>query len=161
MVWFDAHGESTTPETTTSGFLDGMGIGILTGQCWHRLGLGIPEFEPVSGRRILLVGSRDLEPEECALLDRIGVTRVTAIGDLKPHHFDLDVLDPAVAVWNQWASPGGLSIEALTQAVGMIQAHTKIKGLGIASYDPELDHDNRALSAACSIVKLVLPASPA
>ena len=28
VVWFDAHGESTTPETTMSGFLDGMGIAI-------------------------------------------------------------------------------------------------------------------------------------
>ena len=32
VVWFDAHGEATTPETTTSGFLDGMGISILTGK---------------------------------------------------------------------------------------------------------------------------------
>src|ERR1019366_8785501 len=37
VVWFDAHGESTTPDTTTSGFLDGMGISILTGQCWATL----------------------------------------------------------------------------------------------------------------------------
>ena len=172
VVWFDAHGESTTPETTTSGFLDGMAIAILTGQCWQKLALGIPEFEPVSGRRILLVGSRDVEPEESVLLDRIGVTRVTGITHLEKHlkflasavdgvylHFDLDVLDREVAVANQWASSGGLSIEALIEAVAAIQAHTKIKGLGIASYDPECDHDGRAITAACSIVRLVVPAS--
>jgi arginase len=25
VIWFDAHGESTTPDTTSSGFMDGMG----------------------------------------------------------------------------------------------------------------------------------------
>ena len=40
VVWFDARGEATTPETTTSGFLDGMCISILTvsaGKGWPDL----------------------------------------------------------------------------------------------------------------------------
>src|SRR5690242_2446752 len=57
VVWFDAHGEATTPETTVSGFLDGMGISTLTGQCWQRLAHTVPGFEPVAGDRILLVGA--------------------------------------------------------------------------------------------------------
>ena len=28
IVWFDAHGEFNTPETTTTGFIDGMGLAI-------------------------------------------------------------------------------------------------------------------------------------
>jgi arginase len=174
VVWFDAHGESTTPETTTSGFLDGMGLAMLTGQCWQNLALSIPEFEPVSGTRILLVDARDVEAQELALLDRVGVTRVAAIGNFEAHlkslardvdgvylHVDLDVLDRTVAVANHWASSGGLSIQALMEAVAAIQAHTKIRGLGIASYDPECDQDQRALTAACSIVKLVVQGSSA
>ena len=74
VVWLDAHGESTTPDTTTSGFLDGMGISILTGQCWTTLARTIPGFDPVPGEHILLVESRDLEPDEVTLLDRTGVT---------------------------------------------------------------------------------------
>ena len=174
VVWLDAHGEANTPETTTSGFLDGMGIAILTGQCWYKLAAAIPEFEPVSGTRILLVGSRDVEAEECVLLDRIGVRRLPTIEDLEfsleslAHevgggylHVDLDVLDPAVAVANQWATPGGLSIAAVTSAAEAIQAHTTIKGLGIASYDPDWDQDRRAIIAACSIAKSVLSTLPA
>jgi len=174
VVWFDAHGEANTPETTTSGFLDGMAIAILTGQCWHKLAVAIPEFEPVTGTRILLVGSRHVEAEESLLLDRIGVTRLAGVDDLESSlkslahevdgvylHVDLDVLDPALAVANQWATPGGLTIEAVTSAAQAIQTHTTIKGLGIASYDPEWDHDRRAVRAACSIVKSVLSALPA
>ena len=83
VVWFDAHGEATTPDTTTSGFLDGMGISILTGQCWRNLARGIPGFDPVPGRRILLVGSRDLETEELALLKGVGVGRVAGAEDME------------------------------------------------------------------------------
>ena len=75
VVWFDAHGEATTPETTTSGFLDGMGISILTGACWRTIAASIPDFEPLPGERVSLIGSRDLEPSESALLDRLGVHR--------------------------------------------------------------------------------------
>ena len=37
VIWFDAHGEFNTPETTTSGFLDGMGLATATGHCWRRM----------------------------------------------------------------------------------------------------------------------------
>jgi arginase len=169
VVWFDAHGEATTPDTTTSGFLDGMGIGILTGQCWRSLARTIPGFDPIPGNRILLVGSRDLETEEIALLERMGVERVAGAEDpgsrlasLSPQidgvyvHLDLDVLDPGEAVANQWAPPGGLTVEAMKQAVASIQRHTRIDALGIASYDPEADRDGRALGAAVAVTELLL-----
>ena len=169
VVWFDAHGESTTPDTTSSGFLDGMGISILTGQCWRRLALTIPGFDPVPGKRILLVGSRDLETDEIALLNRVGVTRVVGTEDQGLQvallaqqvngvylHFDLDVLDPSEAIANQWTPNGGLTIEAIKHVVESVQRNTKIKGFGIASYDPELDCDGRALGAAMSVAELLL-----
>ncbi len=53
VLWFDAHGEATTPDTTTSGFLDGMGISVLTGQCWKTLASSIPGFEPMPGDAFL------------------------------------------------------------------------------------------------------------
>ena len=64
VVWFDAHGEATTRETTTSGFLDGMGISILTGQCWTTLATSISGFAAMAGERAVQVGSRDLEQSE-------------------------------------------------------------------------------------------------
>ena len=169
IVWFDAHGESTTPDTTTSGFLDGMGISILTGQCWRGLALTIPGFDAVPGKRILLVGSRDLETDELALLNRVGVARVAGTDDLGSRvasldpqidgiylHLDLDVLDPREAVANQWAPSGGLAIETLKQAVKSLQRCTRIKAFGIASYDPEVDRDGRALDAALSVAESLL-----
>src|SRR5262249_38768832 len=44
VVWFDGHGEGMTPDTTSSGFLDGMGISILTGRTWQTMAGSIPGF---------------------------------------------------------------------------------------------------------------------
>ena len=161
VVWFDAHGEATTPETTSSGFLDGMGISILTGQCWNRLAGSIPGFAPVPGERIALVGVRDIEPDEINLLKHVGVAHVPInegfLGPVKEIarkttglyvHFDLDVLDPAEAVANQWSPPGGLSIAGLVDSVKSLTKHAPIKAAGFASFDPEADHNGRALDAA-------------
>jgi arginase len=136
------------------------------------MALTIPGFDPVPGEHILLVGSRDLESDEIALLNRVGVTRVTGTEDqgsqvaLLAHqvdwvylHFDLDVLDPSEAIANQWTASGGLTIAAIKHVVESIQRNTRIKGFGIASYDPELDRDGRALGAALSVAELLLGAT--
>jgi arginase len=161
VVWFDAHGEATTPETTTSGFLDGMGISMLTGQCWKRLAGSIAGFAPVPGERIALVGARDIEPDELALLKHVGVHCVSAdnhflqlVKEIARKttglyvHFDLDVLDSAEAVANQWCPPGGLSVASLVDSVKSLAAHAPIKAAGFASFDPEADHNGNAAEAA-------------
>jgi arginase len=35
VVWFDAHGDFNTPETTTSGYFDGMSLAVITGRCYQ------------------------------------------------------------------------------------------------------------------------------
>jgi arginase len=152
VVWFDAHGEATTPETTTSGFLDGMGISILTGRCWRTIAQSIPGFEPMAGERIALLGARDLEPAEEALLAEVGVRReLGRMGEVYAH-FDLDALDPSEAVWNQWAPPGGLTAEAVCGSVRRLS----IRAAGFASYDPQTDAGGRAVRAAAAILEAVL-----
>jgi arginase len=56
--WFDAHGDCNTPETTTSGFLDGMGLAMTMGLCWHHLGATVPGFQPVATEATFLLGAR-------------------------------------------------------------------------------------------------------
>lgn len=169
IVWFDAHGEATTPETTTSGFLDGMGISILTGKCWRTLAESIPGFAPLPGKRIVLLGARDLEPAECTLLESLGVRQLATPEQLGEYlstpalgfdqiyvHVDLDVLDPAVAIANQWSHPGGITVETLTGAIREIRRRVAISALGIASYDPAVDREGRALAAAVAVTESVL-----
>ncbi len=45
LVWFDAHGDFNTPETTTTGFMDGMPVAMAVGHCWKALTSSITVYE--------------------------------------------------------------------------------------------------------------------
>src|SRR5262249_18142257 len=124
--WFDAHGDCNTPETTTSGFLDGMGLAMTMGLCWHHLGATVPGFQPVAAEATFLLGARELDPPEAALLQGSAVpaipvgripeglsallARAPLADTLGYLHLDVDVLDPAVGHANYLPAPNGLSI---------------------------------------------------
>jgi arginase len=169
VVWFDAHGEATTPETTISGFLDGMPISTLLGRAWQTLARTVPGFAPVPGERIVLFGARQVEEAECKLLDEAGVQRVSTVEQLMRGlsslaklvdqiylHVDLDVLDPTEATANQWTPPNGITLRTLLDGITVVRKHAKVVALGIASYDPAVDHEDRALSAATQVAEVLL-----
>lgn len=94
VVWFDAHGDFNTPETSLSGFLDGMPLAMACGIChrhiWEALG-----GEPMPESRVLHVGGRDLDPDEQRLLSasRVNVVSALSLGRQAP----ADALAPALA----------------------------------------------------------------
>src|SRR4030095_6884769 len=141
VIWLDAHADFNTPETTTTGFLDGMALAALTGKCWHGLTATIPGFRPVSDAHVVLVGARDIDPAEEQLLASSRVMRVeaarmqadgagaaldTALTELARHvsrvylHIDLDVHEPSEAQANQYAVPGGLSADTVRDLVRVV-----------------------------------------
>ena len=166
VIWFDAHGEANTPETTHSGFLDGMPISTLLGRAWQTLAKTIPGFTPVRGDRIILFGARHFDWAEPALLDQAGVRRVGTVREMTNElqalvtlveqiylHVDLDVLDPTEATSNQWTPPAGINLQTLLDAIAEVRKRANLASLGIASYDPAVDQNGRALSAALGVVK--------
>ena len=176
VVWFDAHGDFNTPETTISGFLDGMALAIATGRCWTELARGVPGFRPVPPDRVLLVGARDLDGAERAALERSGIALVSAEA-VRAHgasaaleaplqritgqtrrlyvHLDLDVLDASEATANQFAAPGGLSAAELASAVRFLACQATIVAAAMTAYDPSRDTDDRALEAGLGLLGLL------
>jgi arginase len=169
VVWLDAHGEFNTPETTTTGFLDGMGLAIAVGRCWKAMAEGVPGFAPVPEENVVMVGVRDTDPTEQERLDASGIVvagvgsaerqgviaLAAALDGLKTRvgrvyvHLDLDVLDAKkVGKANEFASGGGPSAEELQTALGMVLERFEVVAAGIASYDPAFDPDGRVLGAA-------------
>jgi len=176
VIWFDAHGDFNTPETTTSGFLDGMPLAVITGRCWTALARRIPGFAPLSELNVMHVGGRDLDDAERVLLASSDVCVVTPerIGKVGLHdalvapldhmalhfqriylHIDMDILDPSEAPANQFVVPGGLSLADLLHAIDLIKERFTIAAAGIASYDPAYDPQERALKAGIEIVKAI------
>ena len=181
VVWFDAHADFNTPETTTTGFTDGMGLAVAVGHCWRKMAEGVPGFSPVAEEDVVLAGARDVHPAEEERLAASGVTVVGAdrlgregLGALAAAldglasgvggvyvHLDLDVLDPARAgKANGFATEGGLDAEGLLAALEMVRGRFDVVAAGIASYDPGFDADGRVLGAALACVEaLTSPAT--
>lgn len=171
MYWFDAHGDVNTPDTTITGFLDGTALATAMGWCWNGLTRQIPGFEAVKASDVLLLGARDLDPDEIALLDGSKVRRLSsreieagALADLPEHprdeiaylHCDLDVLDPSAGQANPFPVPGGLTVEALTRAIQTIGRVSPIAAAAVTAYAPEYDADQRIRDAALTIVETIV-----
>lgn len=168
VAWFDAHGDFNTPETTSSGFLDGTAVAILTGRCWTQLAATIPGFTPVADERVCLVGTRDVDSLEGVMMDESGVEVVEpkylrsalprTLKRIREHvdtiyvHLDLDVLDSAVAAANSYALSGGLTLEDVEYALSEIARVFRIGAVTLSAYDPASDTSDQAALAAIRLI---------
>jgi arginase len=172
IVWLDAHGDFNTPEITVSGYLDGMALATSTGRCWRNMTAEVPGFRPIPERNVLLVGARDFDPEERALLDSSPVRVVgpaeirersvcsvleTAVARLQGRniylHIDLDVLDPQEARVNHFPPSPGLMVDEVLEIVNLLGNRLTIAAAAITAYDPDCDHDGKGLRAATAVIQ--------
>jgi len=176
MIWFDAHGDFNTPETTLSGLLDGMGLAMATGRCWNAILKTIPGFSPIPEENVIHIGGYDFDAEEKIQLQGSNIQLVkplsnsdeireslekalTGLGKRVKRvyiHMDLDVLDTGDALANHAATPGGLSPEFVLEAIEMIKARFDVCAGAIGSFDPDYDKEDRVLNAGIEIVKAIV-----
>ena len=157
IVWFDAHGDLNTPETTETGYFDGMALATALGWCWTNLVRQIPGFVAADERDVVLAGGRDLDRGERvrlrrsylrhyqppALTDALEAGFAAAIagpaGRQRVYvHLDLDVIDPSELSANRFKVPGGVSVAWLEAALRQVGARYDIAGIGVTAYDPSL-----------------------
>ncbi|HVG43627.1 MAG TPA: arginase family protein [Longimicrobium sp.] len=176
IVWLDAHGDLHTPETTTSGMLDGMALATATGRCWTALAGTVDGFTAVSDERVLLVGGNALDGPELRLLEgslmlHAAPSQVRGRGTGRPLaelldalasrvrrvylHVDLDVHDPAEGKANEFWAPAGLTADEVRSVVREVAARVPIAGASITAYDPALDPEGRMLETGLELMELI------
>jgi arginase len=157
VVWFDAHGDVHTLDTTTSGYLGGLSLRLVLGAHPERLA-GPLGLAPPAEDRAVLVGARDLDPPEAEYLRTSAVRRSGVVeldvADLPPGplivHVDLDVTDPADVPGLLFPAPGGPSAADVVAAVHRILATGRVAVLDVAcpwhpTTDPRVQEVRAAL----------------
>ena len=137
VVWFDAHGDVHTLDTTTSGYLGGLSLRLLLGA--HRdLFADRIGFTPLAEARAVLVDGRDLDPAEVDYLATARLHRATVhdLGGIPAGpvllHVDVDVIDSAELPGLLFPAPGGPSRNDVVAAITHLRATREIAALNIA-----------------------------
>ncbi|MEV5349299.1 arginase family protein [Streptomyces achromogenes] len=159
LVWFDAHADLNSPESSPSGAFHGMVLRALIGDGPE----GLRPVRSLPGGRVVLAGARSLDPGEQDLVGRrgirhLGVEQLAGPGPLLDAvratgadavyvHIDLDVLDPRIFPAVGTPEPGGLGVEELLAAVRALTDEFTLAGLALTEYERTegADHEEAVL----------------
>lgn len=164
LIWFDAHGDFNTPETTPSGFLGGMPLAMITG----RGDLGMPAavgLEPVAEKQIILTDGRDLDPAEKELLAFSEVLHLVNPADLLHHplpagplyiHFDVDVVSLVESPAQNYPAAGGPSTDLLRTVFQRLARTRRIVAVSMATWNPALDPDRQSETVSMALLQALV-----
>ncbi len=172
VIWFDAHADFNTTETTPSGNIHGMILAALCGYGDPRLINAASPGPHLDPHRVVIVGARDLDPGEVRLLrdagvnvrtmteiDERGISAVThdaiaiATDGANGLHvsFDMDVMDPRDAPGVGTPVPGGITYREAHLAMEIVAESTRLSSLDLVEVNPILDIANRTAILATEL----------
>ena len=173
LIYFDAHADMNTPQTSPSGNIHGMPLAVL-------LGYGAPELVHVAGfapkfhpQLCAHVGARDLDPGERELIRQLGM-RFFTMREIDERGlaacmddaiqiagqgtagyavtFDVDALDPGDAPGSGTLVRGGLSYREAHLAMEKIAEDGGMRSLEVVEINTALDVNNRTAELGVELI---------
>ena len=176
VLWFDAHGDFNTPQTSPSSNVHGMSLAAL-------LGIGSFDGDAISAtnldqENVALIGIRELDPEESdqlresdinvytmAEVDERGLADVTrdAIEQVSRAHggvhvsLDMDVLDPTEAAGVGTPVRGGVTYREAHIAMEQVATlGERLRSFDVVEVNPTLDTENATAELAVELTASAL-----
>ena len=174
LIWFDAHADMNTPESSISGNVHGMPLAALLGKS-----LG-SSFSPVAAKsnlspdKVCLVGVRDLDKKERELvkqsgihvfsmkdIDILGMAEVTkqvieiSTKDTAGFHlsFDIDGLDADIAPGVGTPVQGGVNFREAHTFMELLYESKKLLSMDIVELNPIKDVRNMTAELVVGLVR--------
>ena len=176
LIWFDAHADINTPETSPSGNIHGMPLAAIMGRGHPELvGIGGPGAS-VRTEDVIIIGLRSVDVEEKNLLREAGV-RVYTMKDIDAYgaarvvrsaikglshvdrvhlSLDLDAVDPEVAPGVGTPVRGGLTYREAHLLMELVNEAGIISSLDVVEVNPILDIKNGTATLAVELVESLM-----
>ncbi|HKP69012.1 MAG TPA: arginase [Pyrinomonadaceae bacterium] len=179
LIWFDAHADINTPETSTSGNIHGMPLAAILGRGDDRL-VNLEGFAPkVKIEHCAHVGGRDLDAGERQAVHELGLRdNFFTMSDIDRRGmlacvedaiaiasrasggyavtFDVDMIDPRFAPGSGTLVRGGATYREAHLALEVIAEHGGMRSFEIVEVNPMLDQSNITVELACELILSVL-----
>ncbi len=161
LLWFDAHGDFNTWQTSPSGFLGGMPLAMITGRGEQTMPDAVG-LKTLADDKVVLAGARDLDPGERDLLVASGVTMVADVETLLSEplpggplhvHFDTDVICAEEVPAQRYAVSGGPGSQTMKAVFERIAASRRLAGVSMSAWHPDADLDGSAREICLSTLK--------
>jgi arginase len=177
LIWFDAHGDMNTPDTSPSGNIHGMPLAAAMGLGEKSLVELADSPHMVDGARAAVVGLRDVDPAERQNIKETGIGAYTMrdIDERGMRHvmedaikrastgtagihvsFDVDGIDPDFAPGVGTPSPGGISYREAHLAMEMLADTGRVISAEFVEVNPILDHRNNTAKLAVGLLASLL-----
>lgn len=172
VLWFDAHSDLNTAETSPTGNLHGMSLAAGLGLGHDRLTKLLGRFPKLQPENVVIIGARDLDSGEktrikelgirCYTMqdiDRLGMARVMeeAIRHVQGADgvhvsFDIDCVDPGEAPGTGTPVKGGMSYRESHFALELLQEAGIVTSAELVEVNPSLDTDGRTSRLAAELI---------
>jgi arginase len=173
VIWFDAHGDMNTPESSPSGNIHGMPFAAI-------LGNGAKELTHISGfapkvhpEDCVLIGARSVDPEEAIALKASGI-RVVTMRELDERGMsavmdeamwlasrrtagfhvtmDMDFVDPDYAPGVGTPVPGGPTYRESHLAMEKVADSGKMLSFELTEINPVFDISNKTAELGVQLI---------
>jgi arginase len=173
LIWFDAHADFNTPDSSPSGNVHGMPLAAVVGVGPNELTHICDLYPKVKPQNAVLVGVRDVDSTEKELLTSSGV-RVFTMRDIDERgmqsvmqeainistrqtaglavSWDMDFLDPTFAPGVGTPVKGGASYRESHLAMEMIADTNKLLSLELVEVNPILDQMNATATLGVELI---------
>jgi len=164
VIWFDAHGDFNTWETTPSGFLGGMALAMLAGLGEQTMPESVG-LQSVSEEMIILTDGRNLDLQERDLIEGSKVEHLTDVAELLEYplpklplyiHVDADIINPIDAPAMSYLAPGGPRASELEHVFSFLSKTGQIAAVSACTWTPELDVDKQSEKVSMKLLQVLL-----
>lgn len=177
VIWIDAHADMNTELTSPSGNMHGIPLAVAQGRAQLSLSHFLPGAGTIAPGNIVLIGARDLDPAEEALIQAEGIAcfRMADIRRLGIHavisealrlagnaadgihlSFDIDSVDPSVAPGTGTPVRDGLTADEAREAIRLLGLSKRMTSAEFVEVNPMLDRKDQTSMLAMELIVLFL-----